>query len=70
LTTYLDQETAKEPFRSSSQAATCFYQSNHSEVEAIPLSAFVAQGHNKRTCRPIFTSHYPFLCWTSSKEAV
>jgi len=26
-------------FRSSSQAATCFYQSNHSKVEAIPLSA-------------------------------
>jgi len=32
--------------RSSSQAATCYYQSNHSNVEAIPLSAF-AQGHNK-----------------------
>jgi len=25
------------------------------KVEAIPLSAFLAQGHNKRTCRPIFT---------------
>jgi len=36
---YLDQETAKEPFRSSSQAATCYYQANHSKVEAIPLSA-------------------------------
>jgi len=31
----LDQETAKGPFRS----ATCYYQSNHSKVEAIPLSA-------------------------------
>jgi len=26
-------------FRSSSQAATCYYQSNHSLIEAIPLSA-------------------------------
>jgi len=34
----LDQETAKWPFRFSSQAATCYYQSNYSKVEAIPLS--------------------------------
>jgi len=27
------------PFRSSSQAATCYYQSNHSNVEAIPLKS-------------------------------
>jgi len=39
LLRYLDQETAKWPLRSSSQAATCYYQSNHSKVEAIPLSA-------------------------------
>jgi len=26
---YLDQEKAKWSFRSSSQAATCYYQSNH-----------------------------------------
>jgi len=26
---YLDQETAKEPFWFSSQAATCYYHSNH-----------------------------------------
>jgi len=39
LSRYLDQETAKGPFRSSSQAATCYYQSNHSKVEEIPLSA-------------------------------
>jgi len=26
---YLDQETAKETFWSSSQAATCYYHSNH-----------------------------------------
>jgi len=30
-----DNEVA---FRSSSQAATCYYQSNHSKVEVIPLS--------------------------------
>jgi len=36
---YLDQKTAKWPFRSSSQAATCYYLSNHSKVEAIPLTA-------------------------------
>jgi len=36
---YLNQETGKWPFRSSSQAATCYYQSNHSKVEAIPLRA-------------------------------
>jgi len=39
LSRYLDQETAKRPFWSSSQAATCYYQSNDSKVEAIPFSA-------------------------------
>jgi len=29
LSRYLGQEIAKWPFRSSSQAATCYYQSNH-----------------------------------------
>jgi len=33
LSRYLGQETAKVPYRSSSQAATCYYQSNHSKVE-------------------------------------
>jgi len=33
LSRYLDQETAKWPFRSSSQAATFYYQANHSKVE-------------------------------------
>jgi len=27
--TYLDQETAKEPFWSSSQSVTCYHHSNH-----------------------------------------
>jgi len=39
LSRYLDKETAKDPFRSSRQAATCYYQFNHSKLEAIPLSA-------------------------------
>jgi len=34
-----DQETVKRPFRTASQATTCYYQSNHSNVEATPLSA-------------------------------
>jgi len=38
LSSYLDQKTAKRPFRFSSHAATCYNQSNHSKVEAIPLS--------------------------------
>jgi len=29
LSSYLDQESAKKTFRSSSQAATCYYHSNH-----------------------------------------
>jgi len=50
------------------QAATCYYQSNHSKVEAIPLSA-LPKKNNKRTCRLFFTL-FPFLTWTSSREAV
>jgi len=36
LSSYLDQEAAKEPFRSSSQAATSYFQFNHLKVDAIP----------------------------------
>jgi len=36
---HLDQDSAKGPFRSSRQAATCYYQFNHTKVEAIPLCA-------------------------------
>jgi len=39
LSKYLDHEATKESFGSSSQAVTCYYQSNHSKVEAIPISA-------------------------------
>jgi len=41
LSTNLDQETMKGPFWSWSRAATCYYQSNHSKVEAIPLSGLL-----------------------------
>jgi len=48
--TYLDHETSKGSFRFSNQAATCYYQSNHSKVARHPVKCLV-QGHNKRTCR-------------------
>jgi len=45
-------------FRSSSQAAICYYQSNHSKVEAISLSALP-----KNTTSELagLSSHYPFF---------
>jgi len=59
MSSFLDQETAKGTFRSSSQAATCYYQFNHWKVEAIPLSVL----SNKDTIREIdgLTPHYLFL---------
>jgi len=59
LSRHLDQETAKRSFRSLSQAATCYYQyqSNHSKVGAIPLSAL----HKDTTSELArLSSHYPF----------
>jgi len=41
------QETAKGPFRSSIQAATCFKQSRPLKVRGNPVKC-LAQGHNKR----------------------
>jgi len=38
LLRYLDQESVKGPFCSSSQAATSYNQSNHSKVEPVLLS--------------------------------
>jgi len=46
-------------FRSSNQAATCYYQSNHSKVEAIPLSALPKDTTSELA--GLF-SHYPFKC--------
>jgi len=40
LPSCLGQETAKWPLRSSSQAATCSFQSNHSKVEATSLKGY------------------------------
>jgi len=54
LPSCLSQETAKEPQWFSSQAATCYYQSNYSNVEAIPLRA-LPKDRNKRICWLIFT---------------
>jgi len=39
LSRYLNQETAKRPLWFSSEAVTCYFQSNHAKVETIPLSA-------------------------------
>jgi len=47
-------KTAKGPYRFSSQAATCYYQPNHSKGRGNPVKC-LAQGHNKRICRPVFT---------------
>jgi len=38
------------PFQSSSQAGTYYYQSNHSKVEAIPLSPRTQQKYNLPDC--------------------
>jgi len=57
----LDQETAKRPFRSSSQAATCYYQSNHSKAEEISLSALPKDTISEL---PAYLHTDPFNCWT------
>jgi len=40
--------------RTSSQVATSHYHSNHSKDRGNPVKC-LAQGHNKRACKPIFT---------------
>jgi len=52
-----DQETGKWPFRSSSRAATRYYQSSHSKVGAIPLSALDGQ---KQANLPTYLHTIPF----------
>jgi len=42
-------------FSVSSQAATCYYQSNYSKVETISIVKYLAQGHSKQTYGLIFT---------------
>jgi len=48
---------AKRPFRSSSQATTCYNQSNHSKVEANPLSTLPKDTTSELAGLP---SHYPW----------
>jgi len=55
LSRYLDGETAKGLFW---YAATCYYQSNHSKIEAIPLSALTKDTTSKLAG---LSSHYLFL---------
>jgi len=59
------QSEPKGPLLFSSQVATWYYQSNHSKVEAIPLSAL-----NTISELAGLSSHYPFFTWTSRREAL
>jgi len=47
----------KDPFRSSSQAAICYYQSNRAKVEAIPLRALPKDSPSELGGLSL---HYPF----------
>jgi len=58
LSSCFTQETAKWPLRSSSQAATRYHQSNHSKVEAIPLSALPKDTTSELA--GLISSHFPF----------
>jgi len=61
-----DSERTVSVFESSCHLG-CYYQSNHSKVEAIPLSALPKD----TTSEFAFLLHtIPFLCWTSSRDAV
>jgi len=48
-------QVALAKLRSSSQAATCYYQSNRPKVEAFSFKC-LAQGQNKRTCQPYIST--------------
>jgi len=62
LSGYLDQEIAKWPLQPSSQAATCYYQTNHWKEEAIPLSALPKDTTSKLVS---LSSHYRVSCTIS-----
>jgi len=49
-------------FSTSSQATICYYQSNYSKVEAIPLSALPKDTTSELAGMPAYlhTLHYPF----------
>jgi len=66
LSRYLDQETAKGPFPSSSLTATCYNLPHHSKVAAIPLGALPENTASELAG----LISYPHLCWTTSREAV
>jgi len=67
---YQDTSTKRQRsdlFRFSSQAATCYYLSNHLKVEAITLSA-LSSTQQANLLAYLHTNS--FNCWTSSREAV
>jgi len=57
---YLNQETAKGPFRFSSEAVTCYYESNHAKAEAVSLSALPKDATKANLAAYLHTIH--FLC--------
>jgi len=59
---------SKETFLSLSQAAACYYQSDHSKVEAIPLSSLPK--YTTKANLPAYLHTIPVLCWTSSREGL
>jgi len=58
LPRYFGLEIAKWPFRSSSQTATCYYQSNHSKVEVIQLSVLPKDATSEHVG---LSSHFPLM---------
>jgi len=70
LSKLLDQETAKGPLRSSSQAATYYYQCNYSMVEAISLRALPNDATSKLGRHICILHTHSFKCRRSSRKVV
>jgi len=66
LSSYLGQDTAKEHVWSSSQAATCYYQSNDSKLEAIRLSVLLKDTTSELT--GLSSQYTVCLCWRSGRS--
>jgi len=60
LPSWLGQETAKRPLRSSSHVATCYYQSNHSKVDARPY--YKSKLELKSNSSKILPVNCKFIC--------
>jgi len=62
---YFGKETTKWPLQSSNQAATCYYQSSHPKVEAIPVSS-LTKSTKSELAR--LSSHYHFLMFHAERQ--